>query len=66
MDISWTLLRSNAKNIFDAVASGQTVRIFRYGNAVAQIVQYALSSRNILNTVSSKILMSSIGVQKRK
>jgi len=38
MDTTFTELRNNAKAFFDAVESGQTVRVFRNGKAVAQIV----------------------------
>lgn len=38
MDTTFTELRNNAKAYFDAVEGGQTVRVFRNGKAVAQIV----------------------------
>lgn len=38
MDTTFTELRNNAKAFFDAVEGGQTVRVFRNGKAVAQIV----------------------------
>ena len=38
MDTTFTELRNNAKAFFDAVEKGQTVRVFRSGKAIAQIV----------------------------
>ena len=38
MDTTFTELRNNAKAFFDAVEKGQTVRVYRSGKAVAQIV----------------------------
>jgi len=38
MDTTFTELRNNAKAFFDAVEKGQTVRVFRSGRAVAQII----------------------------
>ncbi len=38
MDTTFTELRNNAKAFFDAVEKGQTVRVFRSGRAIAQIV----------------------------
>jgi antitoxin (DNA-binding transcriptional repressor) of toxin-antitoxin stability system len=38
MDTTFTELRNNAKAFFDAVEKGQTVRVYRSGKAIAQIV----------------------------
>jgi prevent-host-death family protein len=38
VDTTFTELRNNAKAFFDAVEAGQTVRVFRNGKPVAQIV----------------------------
>jgi len=38
MDTTFTQLRNNAKAFFDAVEAGQTVRVFRSGKAIAEIV----------------------------
>jgi len=38
MDTTFTELRNNAKAFFDAVEKGQTVRVFRRGKPIAQIV----------------------------
>ncbi len=38
MDTTFTELRNNAKAFFDAVEKGETVRVFRSGKAIAQIV----------------------------
>jgi antitoxin (DNA-binding transcriptional repressor) of toxin-antitoxin stability system len=38
MDTTFTELRNNAKAFFDAVEKGQTVRVYRSGKAVADIV----------------------------
>jgi antitoxin (DNA-binding transcriptional repressor) of toxin-antitoxin stability system len=38
MDTTFTELRNNAKAFFDAVEKGQTVRVYRSGKAVAEIV----------------------------
>jgi antitoxin (DNA-binding transcriptional repressor) of toxin-antitoxin stability system len=38
MDTTFTELRNNAKAFFDAVEKGHTVRVYRSGKAIAQIV----------------------------
>jgi len=38
MDTTFTELRNNAKRYFDAVESGDTVRVFRNGKPIAEIV----------------------------
>jgi prevent-host-death family protein len=38
MDTTLTELRNHAKAFFDAVERGETVRVFRNGKAVAQII----------------------------
>ena len=37
-DATFSELRSHAKHYFDAVESGETVRVFRNGKAIADIV----------------------------
>lgn len=37
-DATFTELRNNAKRYFDAVESGDTVRVFRNGKPIAEIV----------------------------
>ena len=37
-DATFTELRNHAKDYFDAVESGDTVRVFRNGKAIAEIV----------------------------
>ena len=37
-EATFTELRSHAKTYFDAVEAGDTVRVFRNGKAIAQIV----------------------------
>ena len=37
-DATFTELRNNAKNYFDAVEAGDTVRVFRNGKPIAEIV----------------------------
>ena len=37
-EATFTELRSHAKSYFDAVEAGDTVRVFRNGKAIAQIV----------------------------
>jgi antitoxin (DNA-binding transcriptional repressor) of toxin-antitoxin stability system len=38
IDATFTELRSHAKHYFDVVESGDTVRVFRNGKAIAEIV----------------------------
>lgn len=38
MDATFTELRNHAKTYFDAVEKGETVRVYRNGKPVAQIV----------------------------
>lgn len=38
LEATFTELRNHAKNYFDAVEGGDTVRIFRNGRAIAEIV----------------------------
>ena len=38
LDATFTELRSNAKDYFDAVEGGDTVRVFRNGKPIAEIV----------------------------
>lgn len=37
-DATFTELRNNAKDYFDAVEAGETVRVFRNGKPIAEIV----------------------------
>ncbi len=37
-DATFTEFRNNAKNYFDAVEAGDTVRVFRNGKPIAEIV----------------------------
>ena len=37
-DATFTELRNNAKDYFDAVEGGETVRVFRNGKPIAEIV----------------------------
>ena len=37
-DATFTELRNNAKDYFDAVEDGETVRVFRNGKPIAEIV----------------------------
>ena len=38
LETTFTELRSHAKDYFDAVQAGDTVRVFRNGKAIAEIV----------------------------
>ena len=40
-EATFTELRNHAKSYFDAVARGETVRVFRNGKAIAEIVPVA-------------------------
>ncbi len=40
-EATFTELRNHAKDYFDAVARGETVRVFRNGKAIAEIVPVA-------------------------
>ncbi|MDP2751280.1 MAG: type II toxin-antitoxin system Phd/YefM family antitoxin [Rhodocyclaceae bacterium] len=38
LNATFTELRNNAKNYFDAIEGGGTVRVFRHGKPIAEIV----------------------------